>query len=322
MRKDYYAYGMGLQVVSESDLDAIHDATLDVLSTVGIRCTSKKAQEVLASAGCTIDAEKDIIFFPPHVVMDALSHLPKEWMTYGVDPEMDWEVELNKVRIGNSGICPYIVDLYTGERRATTLDDVAMTARIVDAIDEFPSYMLTVPAQDVPQPIMSLYQSAAILQNTSKHFVNMHDNCWVLEKQLRMYELVAGGKEKFKERPFCGLIVCPVSPLEIMGEEADMMFLALDYNMPVTIFNDIMSGSTAPATLAGTMVVMNAEILAGVTLAQIIKPGTCVRYGTSSTIMDFRNNNTPIGGAEHGLVSAATAQLARRYSMPSVTGGL
>ncbi len=322
MQQDYSAYGMGLQVLSESDLDAIHDATLDVLSSVGIRCTSKKAQELMAGAGCTIDAEKDIIHFPPQVVMNALSHIPKSWMTYGVDPAMDWEVELNRVRLGNSGICPYIVDLYTGERRASTLDDVAMTARIVDAMDEIPSYMLAVPAQDVPQPVMSLYQSATILQNTTKHFENMHDNCWVLEKQLRMYALVAGGKDQFRERPFSGLAVDPVSPLEILGEEADMMFLALDYNMPITFFNDIMAGSTAPATLAGTLVVLNAEILAGVTIAQTIKPGACVRYGTSSTIMDFRNNNTPIGGPEHGLISAASAQLSRRYNMPSITGGL
>lgn len=320
--KEKFGFGKGLKFLSENDLDAIHEATLNVLETVGCKMANKRAQDLMEGYGCTIDREKDIIHFPRNVVEDALDWLPSPSYThYGIDPSKDYEVEPNRVYIGNSGIAPFIYDLYTGERRSTTLNDVRMTARIIDAIDVFPNYMLTVPANDVPPEVMSLYQSYVILTNTSKSFTNMHDNPWLFGYQLRMYELVAGGKEAFKERPFTRIAVDPVSPLEILGDEIEMLFMAIDAGMTATFFTDSMSASTSPATLAGALVCINAETLAGVTLAQHIKKGTRCNYGTSSTIMDFKSMNTPIGAPEHALITCGVIQLAHRYKLNTIVGG-
>ena len=317
-----YGYGIGLKLLQQEGIEAIHNASLEILSEVGVKIAHKKAQEVLTGAGCTIDKEKDIVYFPKNVVIDAIDSLPKTThVWYGRDPSKDFDSEKNKVRFGSSGTCPYINDLYTGERRLTTLADVELTAKIIDGIDSIPAYMLAVPACDIPPELMSLYQSVAILKNTSKNFVNTHETPWIFTQQLRMYELVAGGKEAFRQRPFAAVAVLPVSPLELLTDEVEAMFMGLEYDMPIDFFNDTMAGSTAPATLAGTLVVINAEILAGVTLAQNIKKGARCIYGTSSSIMDFKAMTTTIGAPEHAMISACAVQLSQYYNMTSITGG-
>lgn len=314
-------YGMDYKMLSQTDIEAIHEATLQVMHKTGIRMKHKEAQEILAGVGCEIDTENNIVHFPPNVVNDAIKALPEfDYIQYGRDPSRDYRVRKNEVRFSNSGICPSFIDPETGERRTPTLEDVATTARVVDALDVFENYMIAVPACDVPPDIMDLYQTATILKNTSKSFCNMQSSAWILKYQIRMLELVAGGKEAYQKRPFMSLNCTTISPLEILPNELDMIIIGVRAGMSPNIFNDTMAGSTAPATLAGTMVVINAEILAGLTLAQAVKKGTRVTYGTSSGIMDFRTMTFPIGAPEHAMVSTAAVQMAQYYNMPSVSG--
>ncbi len=87
--------------------------------------------------------------------------------------------------------------------------------------------------------------------------------------------------------------------------------------LPVIISPEVMAGATGPASLAGTLVVQNAEVLSGLVMAQLINPGTPVVYGTVSTIVDFSTGNIAYGAVEQSLLNIATAQLARFYHIPS-----
>ena len=92
--------------------------------------------------------------------------------------------------------------------------------------------------------------------------------------------------------------------------------------LPDTILSMAMAGGSAPVTLAGTMVQHNAEVLAGITLAQLTERGCPITYGSSTTAMDLRLAAAAVGSPELALISAATAQIARRYLLPSFVAGL
>lgn len=80
-------------------------------------------------------------------------------------------------------------------------------------------------------------------------------------------------------------------------------------------------GATTPATIAGTLVCTNAEILGGIVLAQLVNPGNPILYGSSTTIMDMKTAQSPVGAPEHAMCSAAVGQLGHYYGIPTNVGG-
>jgi len=133
---------------------------------------------------------------------------------------------------------------------------------------------------------------------------------------MRLMAIAVGGKEELRSRPRFFAICSVVSPLQMNKEQLEGMLICADYGQPVAMSPEAIAGATAPATLAGLLVQENAAILAHITLAQIFRPGTPVLYGTVSTIANMRIGTVALGAVETGLISAASAQLARYYGLP------
>ena len=98
--------------------------------------------------------------------------------------------------------------------------------------------------------------------------------------------------------------------------QAEGLLICAEYGQPLAMSPEAIAGATAPATLAGLLVQENAGILAHITLAQIFRPGTPVLYGTVSTIANMRLGTVALGAVETGLITAASAQMARYYGLP------
>jgi trimethylamine--corrinoid protein Co-methyltransferase len=144
----------------------------------------------------------------------------------------------------------------------------------------------------------------------------------VSEDCLRMAQIVAGGEEAFRQRPNLMAVVNTVSPLTNTPEQMEALIVYAEGNAPLFFSPQIQAGATGPVTLAGLLIQMNAEILAGITAAQLVNPGCRVGYGTTSGIMDMRQGLMPYATPESALINIATAQMARYYQLPSRgTGG-
>jgi len=136
-----------------------------------------------------------------------------------------------------------------------------------------------------------------------------------------MAAAVVGGRDKLRERPIVSLGTCPVSPLELHEECTDLIIAAAEAGIPVNILSMGLAGATAPVTMAGTLVVTNAEVLGGIVLAQLVRKGTPVIYGTSNTIMDLLYTTSPVGAPEHAMFSSAVGHLGHYYQIPTDVGG-
>jgi trimethylamine--corrinoid protein Co-methyltransferase len=133
---------------------------------------------------------------------------------------------------------------------------------------------------------------------------------------MRMMSIAVGGKKELHKRPRFFAICSVVSPLQMDQAQAEGLLICAEYGQPVTCAPEAIAGTTAPVTLAGLVAQENAAILAHITLAQIFRPGTPVLYGTVSTTANMRYGTVTLGSPETGLITAASAQMARYYGLP------
>jgi trimethylamine--corrinoid protein Co-methyltransferase len=313
--------GLRLDVFTDDELHDIHLATLEVLERTGVFVGDDDALALFESAGCGVDRATGVVKIPPYVVEEAVRSAPSKFVVCGRDPANDYVMEANRVGFTNFGEGVQVVDPYSGELRVPTKQDMANTAKMVDALPDIDVYERAVSAEDMPGESVPLHQFEAWVSNTSKPGFMGPMNGFLLERIVEMASAVSGGLTKLRERPVVTFVTCPVSPLKLIKEFCEIVMGAAKAGLGVNVLSMAMAGGSSPVTLAGTLVTHNAEVLSGLTLAQLTRRGTPVVYGSSTTAMDLRLAAASVGSPECGLISAAVAQLARFYLLPSWVAG-
>ena len=314
--------GARFEVFSEADLDDIHRSTLEVLEHTGVFVESDDALDVLSDGGCRVDRESKTVKFPPHIVEDAIRWSPSSVRLCGRAPENDIMLEGGRVGFTNFSAGIMVLDPRTDEYRQSTGQDVADLARMTDYLSEIDTYEHSVESRDASQETLAVRDAAIGLANTTKCVgtgaLSMDD----VDAIVRMGAAVAGGEDKLRERPLVYFCECPVSPLKLTRDAAEVIMGAARHGLPNNVISMAMSGATSPVTLAGTLVTHNCEVLSSITLAQLTERGAPSIYGSSTTTMDLRLATASVGSPELGLLSAGVAQLAQRYMLPSFVAGL
>lgn len=314
--------GPYLETLALDELAEIHLGTLEVLERTGVFIEDAEARAVFADAGAAVDQDRLIVKIPPHIVEDAIRSAPPKLVLCGRDPANDLVLEAGRIGFANFGEGIKVVDPYSGTVRQSLKKDVALSARLVDALPELDVYERAVAAHDVPEATAPLHQAQMWFANTAKHGFMGSENGRISNKLAQMAAAVAGGADRLRERPLISWITCPVSPLTLVKDSCEIIMTAARHGIAVNILSMAMAGGSSPVTLAGTLITHNAEVLAGVTLNQLTERGSPVIYGSSTTAMDLRLAAASVGSPECGLLSAAVAQLARQYRLPSFVAGL
>jgi len=314
--------GFSVNIFTEDELNEIHLATLEVLEKTGLFVEDEEALNIFADHGATIDPKRKIAKLPPYLVEDAIRSAPSKFILYGRNPKNNVVLESNRVCFTNFGEGIYVDDINTGEHRITTKQDVADSAVLADYLDNIDVYERAVGAVDKPPQTLNIHNAHAAFTHTSKHcFLGAGDRK-NLEKIHEIAAGIAGGKDRLKEYPIFSFNVCPTSPLRLTLEYCQIVIDSARLGIPLNVISMAMAGGSAPVSLAGTLVVSNAEVLGTVTLSQLVRKGTPVIYASSTTSMDLRLGTASVGCPELGMISAAVAKLAQRYQLPSwVAGG-
>lgn len=321
MAKFYEEDVLGYSILRKTDLDALHEATLDLMGTYGVKMWGKEALEILSAAGCQIDKATNMVKFPKNLINDSIMYCPEEFTLCGRDPSKDTLVGGKKVAYKNFGTGVQILDPYTKAVRDSTLEDLGNVARFIDSMDGVDVFSIAVTAQDINPKVRMLHEAEIVFHNLTKNFAHDLDGKRNTERFIKMAGIIAGGKEELRKRPIVAMGACPNSPLEIHENETDIIMLSAEAGLPIDILSMGLAGGTTPITLAGTLVTTNAEILAGIVLAQLVNRGTPIIYGSSTTIMDMRYATTPVGAPEHAMCSAAVGQIGHYYGIPTNVGG-
>ena len=326
MKRNFHAgrqlgSGLSLNILTEDELQEIHHGTLEVLSETGVFIEDDSALDCFEEGGAIVDRDTKIVRIPPHVVEDAIRSAPSKIILHGRDPKHDIVLESTRVHFTNFSEGVMVNDLYTGENRPPVKQDLIDSARVIDYLEEIDFCEKALGAHDVNQETVPLHNAEAYLTNTSKHCAFGPGNGKFLNKIVQMGEAIAGGAKAFKKRPLVSFTTCPVSPLKLITDCCEIIMEAARNNVVCNILSMAMAGGTSPVTLAGTLVTHNAEVLSGITLAQLTRRGTPVIYGSSTTAMDLRLASASVGTPECSIISAAVARLARYYLLPSYVAG-
>ena len=314
--------GLSVNVFTEAELDDIHLATLEVLERTGIFVEDDEALDIFKDGGCLVDREQRVVRIPPHVVEDAIRSSPSKYVLAGRDPKNDFLMEPGRVAFTNFSEGISVIDMETGAHRDSTLADVADIARLNDYLPQFDTHEIAVGARDVPPQTAAVHNTEAQLLNTTKPIGIGPLSGLECRAILQMCSAVAGGDDELRARPIVYGGVCPVSPLKLPRDATEVIIECSRWWIPDNILSMAMSGGSSPVTLAGTLVVHNAEVLSGIVLAQLTERGCPMMYGSSTTAMDLKLAAASVGSPEICLISAAVAQMARRYGIPSFVAGL
>jgi len=314
--------GLSVTVFTESEIDDIHLATLEILERTGVFVEGDEALDIFKDGGCRIDRETRMVRIPPHIVEDAIASSPSRYTLCGRDPKNDVVMEPGRVAFTNFSEGIRVIDTETGEYRQSTKQDIADIARLNDYLSEMDTHEIAVGAKDVPPETAAVHNTEAQLLNTTKPIGVGPLSGLECRAILRMCAEIVGGEDALRERPIVYGGVCPVSPLQLPRDATEVIIECARWWIPDNILSMAMAGGSGPVTLAGTLVTHNAEVLSGIVLAQLAERGCPVMYGSSTTAMDLKLAAASVGSPEIALISAAVAQMARRYLIPSFVAGL
>jgi trimethylamine--corrinoid protein Co-methyltransferase len=312
---------LSLNILTDAEVRQIHTATLDVIESVGVRFPSTKALDILEAHGAQVDRGKSIARIPGHIVEEYLAKAPPAYTLAAIDPALDLPLDGNHSFLGTDGCGVEIIDAVTGERRRATKQDVSDVARVADYLEAIAFHWAPLSAQDCPPASRGLHELDAIWNVSNKH---AQTETIVTEREMRyaieMAATLAGGSEALRSRPILSIMQCTTSPLGQDGGSLEAGLIAAEAGLPVGFMTMAACATTGPATLAGNLVVGNAEVVAALALMEMHIPGCPVYYAAAQTASDLRTGAYTGGGPADFLFGAATNRLADFYKVPLSMG--
>ncbi|MBN1421931.1 MAG: trimethylamine methyltransferase family protein [Planctomycetes bacterium] len=303
------------RVLDDDAIRRIHVAVLEVLAEVGVFIEYEPGLRILADAGCPVDFGARRARIPEHVLRRALATAPSRFTLHGLLPEFDVPVDTESIwTIGGSSAL-FVLDL-DGVRRTATMRDLEDLTRIQDALPNLHIMHGIVNPQDIPQEGFDRRLFAAVFRNTARNYYSQGTGGPSVRDQMEQAALLVGGIDAVRRRPPFTIVVCLTSPLTQAAIRVQELIACAEEGIPVYVEVDAQPGATTPVTLAGTLVEECANILCGITLAQIVRPGLPCIFAIASGVLDMSAGTYAGADPRANVLHAATAQMARFYGLP------
>jgi len=306
-----------LRFLSSDEEELVHEKSLETLSEIGVLVRSESVLSLLDDSGASVDKRSQIARVPEGMVSDALKKAPSEFRMCARDRANDIEVPTaGAPHLTTDGLTLYMKDLETGEKRNATRSDFAEFARLADALEAVDFFWPIVTISDVPSSSHNLHELWTAFQNCSLHVQGDCTDPLDARKMIELGALIVGGQEELRRRPVFSCATNPISPLSFDKGAVEAQVEFARAGVPILCHSMSMSGMSAPVTLAGTIVNLNAENLASIVISQCASPGAPHIYGSCSMPADLMTGAINLFAPEGMMISAAAGQMARRYRRP------
>jgi trimethylamine--corrinoid protein Co-methyltransferase len=309
-----------LKIVSTEHLERIHESTIQILGQTGVMFHSDEAVEIFKKNGARVDDR--VVFISRTLLEQALESAPERFCWYARN-------EAQTVRIGPEQSRTHVLldhgpifiqDIETGRRYGNMCDLINLyrlgqASDIADIIGQIPIDPSDVTGDDKHLQIM--YQ---LLKNTDKPLMAWPQRHERNQRVFEMVEIAADSPGLLSKHPAVGVSVCALSPLQFSTESCETIIDYAKKGQPLLILTCAMTGVTSPISLTTTAIQQNAEILAGIILAQLINPGTPVLYSPASAAPNLKTATYVTGAPESNLINMIGLQLANEmYHLPTRT---
>ena len=261
-----------LQVVNKQQMWDMHQAALDILQKTGFEMQHAGVESMLLEAGCT-ERPDGRVTMPARLVEDALETAPKLIDMYDQRGKHAMALTGENCFYGTGSDTLFTLDLETGLRRRTHLEDTANFAKMVDALANLDFAMSMSNPDDVPIDNIYVHVFAEMVRNTNKPIIFIADNKDDMAKIHEIASCVAGGEKELARKPFILNYSEAISPLRYPEKVMDRLVFAAEKRFPICLPSGCNAGSGGPVTLAGAMALGLAENMVGLVIHQLVSPG-------------------------------------------------
>lgn len=303
--------------LDEDGINQIHDASIELIEEYGIRISHERALSIFKEHGASIDGE--LVKLDRETVEDAIEEAPSSFTLHG------WG-EGTAIDVGGGdtlrapGYGPPNIITAEGGRRASQLDDFERLVKLAQESETIncTGYNVCEP-NDVDQSVKHLAMTERSLTLSDQPLMI---STYGEDRAKACLDLVGIATEDPElSKPYAAGLINTVPPRSIDTKMLGGLLTLAEHGQPVVVSSFTMAGASGPATLAGSFAQANAENLLGITLAQLVNPGTPVVYGVPSSNIDMRHGSLSIGSPESMLFVAFAGQMGRHYDVPTRGGG-
>jgi len=308
--------------LDERAVERIADAAMEILAKSGMAVHSATVREALLKAGAEAGEAANVLTFPRPLLEDSIASNPSSVTLHSRDGQNDVVLEGSRVHYGTGGTALYVLDPDKGHRREAKVWDVILNARLVDALQNVHLHTINVFPHDVTdQDAIDVNRFYHSLNHTTKHVMGGVYSLAGCKKVVEMAQMIAGGAEALRRKPFVSFITLMISPFKIDDHYGEMTCYLVREGLPVVVPTEPICGTTSPITLAGNVLTHVAETLGGIAMVQAVSKGAPGICGSVGSIPDLKTMNHLGGPIERAMINAAVAQVAQYFKLPLYSTG-
>jgi trimethylamine--corrinoid protein Co-methyltransferase len=306
-----------IEVLSADEVEKIHQASLEILESIGIAFLLPEALDILRRAGADVDDASQMVRFDRGLIEASLSSAPPQFTLHARNPERDLTFGGNHISFASVASAPNVSDLERGRRPGSFTDyvDLVKLVQCLNVVHLYGGY--PVEPVDLPPETRHLDALHAVATFSDKGFHAYSLGRRRILDGIEIARIARGiSTERLLEEPSLITIVNSSSPLRIDGPMLEGVIEMARHNQIIVLTPFTLSGAMAPVTIAGALALQNAEALAGIAFAQIVNPGAPCIYGGFTSNVDMKTGAPAFGTPEYTRAALASGQLARRYRLP------
>lgn len=304
-----------MRILSDEQIFAIHSATVEVLSNIGMVIKDEEALKLLKEAGAVVEGE--VVRIPEQILRMALATAPSRIQMYDRLGQQAMSLERGKTYFGTGSDTIYTIDVTDKSRRKTVVEDIGRIARLTDALPNLDFVMSMGNPGDVEPQVSYIHEFVQMIRGTTKPIVFTANNLGDVEAIHRIASSIAGSAEMLRQKPFLILYTEPISPRLLNPESVQKLLFCAGHGIPVAFPPSPNAGAGGPITVAGALVLGNAECLTGLILTQLKSLGAPFIFGSNIAALDMMSAVVSYGAPEWILGSAANVEMARFYNLPA-----
>jgi trimethylamine--corrinoid protein Co-methyltransferase len=304
-----------VQMISDALVERIIDEAFDVLERLGLQFENERAVDLLAEHGQRIDRATQRVYLGRAFVEKALQTAPKSIRLWNVTGTTSIEVGGDNVTFDPGSAAIKMLEADRSVHASTSTDYVRLS-RLVHHLGNIHAHSTSLVPGDLPIEVSDYYRMYIAVQSCDKPLVTGLFRHESFDAMLEMMAVLRGSRKAVAEKPLAFFDACPSSPLRWSELTSESLMKCAAAGVPSEVISVPLTGATGPVTLSGTLVVHTAENLAGLALAQAVRPGAPVVYGGAPCLMDMRGGQTPFGSIETMMIDCAYAQIGKRFGLP------
>lgn len=308
-----------LQIINHDQIQEIHENALEILESSGVRFEYHKALALLEEAGCLVDFDTMVVKIPRNIVEDAVRKAPETFALYDREGNLYCEFGDGQPRFNPGSSSVLVLDRDGETSRSSTAMDLIAITKVAQAMPQIDFVSSSVVAEEAPLQLGSQLIYLTEIKNSVKPIIGGAVDEAGPKRTFELLKAVRGGEEEARKKPYTIFDICSVSPLSYSHIGASNIIDCAQLDIPIELICASIAGATAPVSLAGALLQHTVEILAGVVLSQVVKPGTPVVYGGAPCTFNMKTSFTPMNSMEGDMVRCGYGVMGKFYGLPTHT---